>query len=388
MKVLHIIPSINPRYGGPSKAVIEISEMSAENGIDVTAAFGAREHETGYIERLRSSLPTIRFLSFPYSFPKRISKSKEMESWLERDIKQFDVVHIHAIYSYSSVHAARVAAKNNIPYVLRPAGSLDKFDLQKKRFLKYVFASMTVRKLLDGAAYVQCTSDGEAEHLELFGSNANLQVLPIPVKKDPRIGSGDRFRAKYGIQPDDFALLFLSRIDYKKGLSLLIESLRRLAPKFPKLRLLIAGSDSNGYERVIRQLVEVSGVQERITFCGFLNDGDKLDAFAGSNCFVLPSMFENFGVAVVEALNAGRPVIISDRVYIWQEVVDGGAGWVCNYSIDSLTEVISQVVSNPREVSVREGNARIVGSKFSPGALAHSYCNLYSSCIGRYKSIS
>lgn len=377
MNILHCVPSLDPAQGGPSRAVVELAAMSSRAGDSVTVCCAADAGTAAIIDQHRTLFPTVEFLCFRRSFPRRFSASAQMMKWLNENISRFAVVHIHGIYSVCSLGAGRVAARRGIPYIVRPAGSLDKFDLKKKSFFKRTIALPPVRQHLAHAATVHCTSRLEAEHLEKFGAKTSVQVLPIPVNVEATKGDLKRFRERHGLYEADFVWLFLSRIDYKKGLDILLPSVAKLATKFPRMRLVIAGGDSDGYANKVRRWIDELKLSEIVCLCGFLSGDSKNDALAGSDCFVLPSMNENFGVAVVEALGAGLPAVISKNVYIWQEIVSIGGAWVCDFDVASLAEKMDEVMSDPVRLVAERKRALLAAAQFSPGTLEPLYREFY-----------
>ena len=139
-------------------------------------------------------------------------------------------------------------------------------------------------------------------------------------------------------------LLFLGRINFKKGLDILARAVGRLARK--DLHLVIAGPDG-GYLAETRSFVAEAGIADRTTFTGMLAGEEKLAAFADAALFLLPSYSENFGIAVVEAMACGLPVLISDRVNIWREVVADGAGLAAPCDPAAFAERIAAMLADP-----------------------------------------
>ena len=147
---------------------------------------------------------------------------------------------------------------------------------------------------------------------------------------------------------------------------------------------MIAGSDSNDYGKNVREWIQKYNLESKVIMPGFLSGQDRDDAFAGSDCFVLPSMNENFGIAVVEALSAGLPVLISDNVYIWKEIIRSGGGWVCNYSIESLIASLIDILKTQSDLKDKKENAKRSTEQFSPENLRILYKNFYNQIRYRY----
>lgn len=361
--------------------MLELAKMSAESGEDVTIAFGASQREMSFVAKQKEILRGISVKPFPYSFPKRFSASSRLVEWLEESLLKFDVVHIHSVFSVTSIRTAEIASKNRVPYILRPAGSLDRFDLQKKRLVKYWFMSAVVKRMLENAKSIHCTSLKEKESLESFGAQTKVVVLPLPVSVPREKGSRERFRSAHGIGPSDFVWLFMSRIDYKKGLEVLLGAMGRIVHERPWTRLLIAGGSLDGYKAMVVSWIREKHLDANVTFVGFVEGNEKADVMAAADCFVLPSMNENFGVAVVESLASGLPVVISKNVYIWREVVARSGGVACEYSEESLVGAMLGVMNDHERLMTMRAQATKVAEAFSPDSLAPIYSQLYHDCV-------
>ena len=284
---------------------------------------------------------------------------------------------IHTIWGALPIKASRVLDCLHVPFVIWPHGGLDPFDLRKKKYIKKILGPILIRPMLNKSAAIICTAKLEAERLERYGAKNNTKVLPLPINPSPTAGNRIRFRKNLSFSNNDFVFLFLSLLYYIKGLDLLIPAIKKVSINYPNIKLVIAGSELGGYEKKVRAWIREYKLKERVIMLGFLSGQDKQDAFAGSDCFVLPSMKENFGIAAVEALSAGLPVLISDNVYIWKEIIKEGGGWVCNYSIESLINSITGILKSPSDLKNKKENSRRSAQLFSPENLKDSYKELY-----------
>lgn len=376
MRIIHVISSIDIALGGTTFALKHILRIEKTIGYksDVLTLKSGNPYE-----RIKDF--SIDIHSFPSDFSGYLNRSKTANDWLRKNICKYDLVIMHGVWGLIYLETAHIARRFKIPYVVRPHGSLDLFDLQKKRLAKKISGPLFIRKYIEGSAAIHITAKLEGDRLQTYGGRGRIAVLPIPFPPSREEGDRIRFRRKWGFGDEDFIILFLSRIDYKKGLNLIVPTLAKLKPGFPKLKLAICGSDSNGYERKVRRWVTEHGMESSVVFCGFLAGRDKCDAFSGSDCFVLPSLNENFGIAVIEALISGLPVIISDNVYIWKEIEEKNGGWICNYSIESLYGTMLQIVNRPEELEIKRNSAREAGSQFLDDRVLGLYAKEYGNLI-------
>ncbi|MCG2778118.1 MAG: glycosyltransferase [Desulfobacterales bacterium] len=378
MKILHIIPNINAKMGGSVYAVINILMLEKNMGIKSTVlSIKADEPDPNLFE-----LATVIILK--PSFPKRFSRSKDANKWLGKNAPDYDLAVIHTIWSVLPVEASHILYKLKVPFVIWAHNGLDPFDIQKKKYMKKILGPILIRPMLDKSAAIVCTVRLEAERLERYGAKTEPYVLSYPISPISGLGDRERFREKFSLGDNDFVFLFLSLLYYKKGLNLLIPAIKKVSINYPNIKLIIAGSDLGGYEKKVRAWIQKYELKDRIIMPGFLSGQDKQDAFAGSDCFVLPSMNENFGIAVVEALSAGLPVLISDNVYIWKEIIEEGGGWVCNYSIESLIDSITGILKSPSDLKNKKENSRRSAQLFSPGKLKASYKQFYRQIRKQY----
>jgi len=379
MKILHVIAGIDRTSGGPTYAILNI--LKAEQALGYVNEVVTLQSANMEPEVLNQS--RVHVLS--RSFPRRYSRSREANRWLRENVKRFDVVHIHGIWSFLSLECARICRKHGVRYIFHGHGSLDPVDLRKKYWVKEVIGHTYYRSLFSKASAFFCTADTEADNLVTYGAKTKRLVVPLTVDYCDRNGNRQTFRKKYRIKEDSFVFLFLSRIDYIKGLDLLVPAFSEILTDFPNSRFIIAGSDSRGYESRIRKLVSKFQLSERLIFTGLLEGQNKADAFAGADLFVLPSKKENFGIAVVEALQSGLPVLISNNVYIHDQILRLNGGWVCDYSVESLHSVMRHILENKTEYLLKKRYARVAGEHFRSRNFADVYKRFYELVLSSAK---
>lgn len=271
LRILQIIPSVSLVYGGPSQMVLGLSQALAEQGVEVMIL---TTDANGDVGQAPLQVPCDRPISqdgyqiryFPCSPFRRYKFSLGLLQWLAQHGREFDLAHIHALFSPVSSLAATVARHQQLPYLLRPLGTLDPADLQKKRQLKQLYAALLERPNLKGAAALHFTSDQEAKISERFGTLSRDFVLPLgvkPVGKNLPARSG--VCAQYDIPNDRPILLFMSRLDPKKGFDLLLPALQQLAAEGENFHFVLAGSNSQdpAYEQQIYEQIQHSALGER-----------------------------------------------------------------------------------------------------------------------------
>ncbi|OKH22754.1 glycosyl transferase group 1 [Hydrococcus rivularis NIES-593] len=389
MKILQIIPSISLVYGGPSQMVQGLSTALAAEGIDVTILTTNANGDAGQPPLdvpIGKPIPQdgYQIIYFPCSPFRRYKFSLGLLRWLAKHACDYDLAHIHALFSPVCTAAATIARWQNLPYILRPLGTLDPSDLRKKKQLKQLYGLLLERPNLAGAAGIHFTTQEECKISERFGIQTKDLVIPLGVSLPENLPSLGQARQQFGIPDDLPLLLFMSRIDPKKGLDLLVPALEALLKEGLPFYFVLAGSNPQDpdYEKQIRESVQASELSSCSTVTGFVSGDFKLALLQDADIFVLPSYYENFGLAVAEAMAAGVPVVISDRVYIWQDVQDAGAGWICSTEVESLTETLRSALETVEERKLRGSNARkLVIERYSWSAIAKQTISVYQSII-------
>ena len=389
MRILQVVPSVSLIYGGPSQMVLGLSAALAQLGVDLTLITTDSNGDAGQ-PPLQVPLGEIikqngyQIIYFRCSPFRRYKFSFGLLRWLMDNANQYDLAHIHALFSPVTTAAAKIARSKNLPYIIRPLGTLDPADLQKKKKLKQIYGQLLEKPNLAGAAAIHFTSVTECEISERFGVKTNDLVIPLGVTLPQNLPKIGKARQKLAIKPDLPLILFMSRIDRKKGLNLLIPALEKLLAKGYQFHFVLAGTNPQdpNYENQIRETIEKSPLAKNTAIVGFVTGDFKLELLRDTDLFVLPSYYENFGIAVVEAMALETPVIISDRVHIWQEIQAAEAGWITTTAIDSLTASLKLALENPQIIKERGLNAiKLTRAKYSWEAIASQIIQAYQNII-------
>jgi glycosyltransferase involved in cell wall biosynthesis len=404
LKILQIVPSISLVYGGPSQMVKGLSSALASQGVEVTVLTTDSNGDVGQPpldvplnQPVEQDGYQVRY--FRCSPFRRYKFSIDLLRWLSQHAKEFDLAHIHALFSPVSTAAATVARNKKLPYILRPLGTLDPADLRKKRRFKQIYAALLEGPNLAGAAGIHFTSTQEAKISERFGTHTPDLVIPLGVQPpQPPLVRGEKeegmtakgiARMKWRIPDDQPLVLFMSRIDPKKGLNLLIPALERLLGSGLDFHFVLAGASpqSPDYEKQIQEQLKASTLSSRTTITGFVTGELKAALLQDADLFVLPSYYENFGIAVAEAMVAGTPVVISDQVHIWEEVKGAEAGWVSPCEVDALTECLREALQDVGEQKRRGANAQEYALKnYSWDAIALAMIQAYQRIVSLQNS--
>lgn len=385
MKILHVIPSVSPLRGGPSVTLRTMARGLVRAGLEVHVATtddnGANRLDVPY------RVPVVEEGVSYWYFPRQTrfyTFSWPLSCWLARHVRDYDLVHIHALFSYAAIPAALWARRSGVPYIVRPLGVLNRWGRQNRRpWLKKLSFRFVESHILAGAAAIHYTSEQERLEAAEWGIMHRSVVIPNPI--DTAAYSHDRATGRFRAQDlqltDRTIILFLSRLDAKKGLDLLLPAFAAVRAQYPQVILVLAGNGEASFVARLQQEAMRLGINADIIWTGFLTGEEKEAAFADADIFVLPSYSENFGIAAAEAMACGLPVVLSDQVGIHQEVAEAQAGAVVPCRTEELAQALLRLVRDAQLRSqMGENGKSLVNSQFSletvTGRLIETYVQI------------
>ncbi len=391
MRILHVIPSLAMRHGGPSQGVPEMCRELSRIGHQVTlyttdldgpgtrlevepdrAIRGDDGVERWYFSTQRSGL---------YGVSRSLTKA------LHDNVRNFDVVHIHSMYRFTSTVAAHYCRRYQVPYILQPHGSLDPCVYYRHRLRKNVYEALFEKRNLAHAAAVHFATDEEMSLVRSFGLQFHGVVVPYAIESKLLVDRDrliEQFARDWPATRGKKVILFFGRLTAKKALDLLAKAFGTLARSRSDVHLFLAGPDTEGEGKKLRKWLTEEGVLEHATFAGLLEGERKVAALAASDIFVLCSYGENFGIAIVEAAAAGLPVVISNKVNIWREFNDANAGLVVNCDADELTQALATLLDSAElRHSVGEAGKRLVAEKFMRSDVIAKMTAVYRDAIAK-----
>jgi glycosyltransferase involved in cell wall biosynthesis len=384
MKILHIIPSVNPKGGGPMEGVRQR---------------GLRLLEMGHqVEVLTLDDPASSFLA-TYGLPvhalgpsnSSYQYNPRLVPWLHINARAYDAVVINGLWQYHSFGAWRALSRMKVPYLVFTHGMMDpwfKSAYPLKHLKKWLYWPWADYRVLRDAAAVLFTSEDERvlARQSFWLYKAREEVVAYGTSTPPI--DAESFRENfYIIHPElrgKRVLLFLSRIQEKKGCDLLVEAFAKIATEDSNLHLLMAGPDQTGLVAKLQAQAYHLGISDRITWPGMLQGDMKWGAFYISEAFILPSHQENFGIAVAEAMGCGLPVLISDKVNIWREIEKDGAGIVNADTVEGTEKTLRQWLS--KDVESRKNMAKQAKLSFDRRFTVDAMAKSLIEVIKRYMS--
>ena len=304
-----------------------------------------------------------------------------MSRLIEKAASDADIIHSHALWMFPGIYARRAAARLDRPLVISPRGMLDPWSLERSRVSKRLAARLYENRNLRLAYLLHATSDLEAESIRRFGLKQPITVLPngIDINAASEPGSREVLERRFPELQRKRWLLFLGRLDPKKGLDTLLELWRQMGPRFPDWRLVIAGPDLEGFgARMIAAVASAPELLSRTTFTGMLEGEEKRAALAHAELFVLPTHGENFGIAVAESLAHGTPVVTTTAAP-WEALVRRDCGWWVEPEGNAIKGALEMALSLPASELSRMGeNGReLVREQFSWDSIGAQWVEVY-----------
>ncbi len=395
MRILHVIPSVAPIRGGPSLAVLAMVKALQSQGIKTEIATtndnGAdlldvslqkcieyQQVPVWFFPRFSPNINFIREYAFSYEFTK----------WLWHNISTYDLVHIHALFSYPSTAAMTIARLKKVPYIVQPHGLLCKWSLQQHTYKKKIYFHLIEKANLNSSQALNFTSQSEQQDFFLLGLNVPNFVLPLGLSATKPIPDArQRLHQHLKIPSNETVILFLSRLHPKKGLNCLIPALGKLSHH--RFTFIIAGNGSPEYETEVKSLISSNQIHNVTYLVGFVQDEFKDILMQGSDLFVLTSYSENFGIVILEALAAGLPLLLTPGVALASVVQEHQVGYITELDVSAIASTLEQFLTNPQAAKDMSLRARqLVSDKYSWEHISTKLQEIYADIIQQNKIIN
>ena len=342
-KVLRIIPTLDPKYGGPAATIIDSSLLLYKDGFKVDI-LTADEENSNFIKskKIRLINKGPRFANFNFGFKQSL--------WLLNHRHKYDIFIIHGIWHPNTL-IARLFLKNK--YFVFLHGMIDPYFGSSagmnafKKIYKKIYWFLIERKNLLHSIAILLTSLGEKESIKKTFVNTNgikKKIISYGIIK-PKINKKKilrKFFTKFPKFKNKEFYLFLGRFHEKKGCEIIIESVRKLKNNFNKMILLAGPLTKSSYEIKIKKLINNYNLQNKIILSNGLYNDQKWGAIQASKAMILASHGENFGVSLVESLSLGKPVITTTKVNISKEILRSKAGFIANNSVASFSKTLGK----------------------------------------------
>ncbi len=380
MKILNIC-AYTWAIGGPARIIFDHTSIALKEGHQVTILSPVSSHDEIYpVPKGAEIVICKRTTPLSFVYPEF---SIELYRYLKNNIHNFDIVHCHGIFHFGS--NAPFLFKNNIPKAITIHGLLDHWALGNGHWKKKIFSFLTQKKLLKSADLVQINNKDELQDLRKYlgYDHPNIAIVPNGMNLEelatlPPIGT---FRAYFQIDMTKKIVLFMGRLNIKKGLDLLLPAFKKYTQQFDDALLVIAGPD-DGYQSETERFISENSLQSKIRLVGMLMDDLKKAALADATIFALPSYSEGFSIAVLEAMAANVPVLVSDRIGFDGFVAQYEAGYEVTLNVEGVYEGLVKLLQNePYRKTVAQNAKQMVTEMFDIEVVAKRLLNEFEKCI-------
>ena len=358
MRVLHTVPSLDPRMGGPSVSVPALADsLAGTRGVDEVFLWSPSHGPAGFQQRQATLLPaelTGREL-------RRISP---------------DLIHDHGIWTLPNWRSARLAKHTAASLVVSPRGMLEPWSLRQKRLKKRVAWLAYQRRVLEQADGLHATCSAEAAQFRALGLTASVGVIPNGLDRS----------VDWGWRPTKSTCrrtaTFLSRIHEKKGIEMLIDAWCQVRPEGWAMR--VVGPGDSRYVEKLRGLACDRGLADSWSFEAAVTGDGRVEVLAAADLFILPTFSENFGNVVLEALAAGTPVLTTTGTP-WSELDSRGCGWYVDPTVPSISAGLAAATSLSRQELAEMGvrGSSYARQEFTWPVIAARMAAFYGSLVDR-----
>ncbi len=265
-------------------------------------------------------------------------------------VRAADCVSLHSAYSFPVLAGYLLARFYRKPYGLWPHGVFAPFQRTVSARKKWLYDHFIGRRILNNASVLFFTARGEREETAALGLRSPSVIVPhgIDVDEFTELPPKGRFRARFFPGHEGELVVFLARLNAKKGLDLLIQAMARVVAQRPQARLAIVGPpDPANFERRVLDWIRESGIESHVVLTGPVVGEAKLEVMADADVFVLPSQAENFGFSVFEAMASRVPVVVSDTLNYAEEIARSGAGVAAQRDPESFAAAILRLLEDP-----------------------------------------
>ncbi len=389
LKVLHVIGSISAVRGGPSQVIRTLTRGLTAKGVKVDVA--TTDDDGPGRATMPMELPLRDSGANYWIFPRQANLytfSHPLARWLAANAYRYDLVHTHGLFTHATTAAASAAIRARVPYIVSPLGVLNRWGMENRRpFLKRVSLQLIERRVLSCAAAVQYKSEQEQSQAAILRIPHRSVVLPNPVGDSGTFPpAAGHFRTLFREIADRKLILYMSRVHPIKGLDLLIAALPIILTREPNTVLVIAGSGDPEYTFELRRRAALLGVEDHVFWAGFLEGERKRAALADADIFVLPSYSENFGLAVVEAMAAGRPVVTTTGVPLHTAIQAEQAGIITRPDVGELAAGILSLLGDDGLRRRRGNNAQRLASSFAVDSVVSQLISLYTGIVVAHRN--
>jgi glycosyltransferase involved in cell wall biosynthesis len=380
VRILQVVDSLDPVYGGPPTVVLRLAAALAREGAQVTLYSQERSGREADIAATLRGIPGIEAV-------RRVSEvcddrlarltGRRARNFLRQPENQFDWIHIHGLWRPGLAAMLKEAHQQSCSYAITPHGMLARWSLAQKPLRKKIALALSWRTLIQRASFVHALTQAEARDFGALGIDGPVDVVPngFFVEEMGELPTAGSFQASHPELGGQRFILFLGRLHYVKRVDWLVRAFAKLAAAVADVRLVLAGPDC-GTRSQIEQEAKTRGLGSRVHFVGPLYGKQKYAAMVDALCFCQPSVYETFSMSILEAMACGLPPVIT-RGCNFDEVETSGSGLIADNE-DQLADALRKFCMDSVARRTAAKNARdLVTAKYTWPIVARQMLGQY-----------
>lgn len=389
MKILMVTNALGPVYGGPPIFIFHLAQALGSQGVQVDIVATNANGSLDLPVALRTWLPE-KFYRVQY-FPRwqasgEYKFSRSLSQWLFQHVATYDLVHTHGLFCYPVLPAYGACWVKRVPYIVTPHGMLEPWALARKAPKKRLYYTLFEKPALDHANMIHLVARPEAENAASLHLKTPLAVIPVGIwRQDFEIlPDPDLFFQQFPVTRGKKLILFLGRIDPKKGLDLLAAAFGQARQQFTDAHLIVAGPDNIGFSPTAQDYFAQAGCLESVTFTGMLTGPLKQAALAAASIYVAPSYSEGFSMSVLEGMASGLPCIITTGCN-FPEAGAAQAAYVVEAKANEIGEALIQCLQDPQSAATTGKHARqLIFEQYTWERIASRLIEVYGTILNKY----
>ena len=365
MKILHVIPIFSPPhlFGGSQRVVYFVSKGLAKKGHEVVIYASDMKNLKERTGKFIENVNGVTVVHFKNVSPLLSSKTRfiltiTMKRSLERELNNFDVIHVHEARGFQHILVWWLARKSGVPYVVQAHGNLSEHF---GGFSRKVYDKLFGKRFLRDASKVIAVNRVEASNCTEFGvPEEKVEVIPNPIDMGDfnNLTTRGIFREKYNVEPNSKVILFMGRVHPIKGVDILIHAFASMVNNSKvDATLVIAGPDDGHMEECLK--IAKMYKLKNVLFTEHLGDKERIHAYFDADVVVLPSRYETFPMTILEAYACGKPVVASRVGGLKELVLEGKTGILVSVgNVRELSEALTHVLYSDdfQNVAIRTRN--------------------------------
>ncbi|MCC5632336.1 glycosyltransferase [Nostoc sphaeroides CHAB 2801] len=386
MKILFIAPYIGAVYGGTSKMVTNLLEGIGSLGVTIdlvtTNANGSNTLDVPLNEWITEKYYRVQYFSCWHRDDFIISFS--LINWLFKNVNNYEIVHSQTVFSPMISVAHSICKYLHIPYIVTPHGMLEPWALSYKAWKKRIYYNLFENTTIQNSSAIQAMSSFELKNINsLQFQNTVLVPNGIHRQEFETLSNPEIFYQQFPETRGKTLILFLGRIDPKKGLDLLAPAFAKVYNQFPHAHLVVAGPDNIGFMDKAQNYFLQAGCLDAVTFTGMVSGTLKYAALAAANLYVAPSYSEGFSISILEGMASGLPCIITNGCN-FPEAAKAEAAHVVEIDVNAIANALIECLSNPQQAREMGDRAReFIFQNYTWDHAAHKLIQVYQTVIDR-----